>query len=123
MVRQRHLTNLFNGKKPRLIGHHLKFDVEILKNHGFTIGPLAFDTMVASYVLHPSRNSHGLKELSQELLGEQMTPIDQLIGRGAKRVTMDAVSIELAAPYACADADMTLRLGREAGASIKRKES
>ncbi len=66
--------------------------------------------MVASYVLNPSRNGHGLKDLAQEHLGEAMTPIDQLIGKGAKQITMDAVPVEQAAPYACADADMTLRL-------------
>jgi DNA polymerase-1 len=39
-----------------------------------------------------------------------MTPIDHLIGSGKKQITMDRVPVEEAAPYACADVDMTLRL-------------
>ncbi len=116
------LQDLLQGQKPLLYGHNLKFDVEILKNHGFKMGHLAFDTMIASYVLHPSRNSHGLKELAQELLGEPMTPIDQLIGKGAKRISMDAVAIEQAAPYACADADMTFRLAQKLAPELKEKK-
>ena len=101
-VVRRHLAPLFEGKKPLLYGHNLKFDGEILKNHGLALGKLACDTMVASYVLNPSRNSHGLKDLVLELLGEPMTPIEQLIGKGAKQISMEAVPIEAAAPYACA---------------------
>ena len=85
------------------------------------LGELAFDTMVASYVLNPSRNNHGLKDLALELLGEQMTPIDQLIGKGAKQISMDAVAVDEAAPYACADADMTLRLAEKLEPELKKK--
>ena len=120
-VVRRHLAPLFEGKKPLLYGHNLKFDGEILKNHGLALGKLACDTMVASYVLNPSRNSHGLKDLVLELLGEPMTPIEQLIGKGAKQISMEAVPIEAAAPYACADADMTLRLAEKLEPDLKEK--
>lgn len=108
-VAQKHLVPLFQGK-PALYGHNLKYDSLVLKRHGFPLGKLTCDTMVASYVLNPSRNSHGLKDLVLELVGESMTPIEELIGKGAKQTTMDTVPIEKAAPYACADVDMTLRL-------------
>jgi DNA polymerase-1 len=39
-----------------------------------------------------------------------MTPISELIGTGSKAITMDRVPVRLAADYAGADADMTLRL-------------
>lgn len=111
-VVQRYLCDLFKGQRPKLYGHNLKYDAAVLKRHGMELGKLYFDTMVASYVLNPSRNNHGLKELSLELLGEQMTSIDQLIGKGSKQVTIDQVPVAQTAPYACADADMTLRLAR-----------
>jgi DNA polymerase-1 len=43
-------------------------------------------------------------------LGEEMTHIEELIGKGKKQITMDEVAIESAAPYAVADAEVTLRL-------------
>ena len=115
------LSGLFTGSKPFLCGHNLKYDVQVLEHHGFTIGRLGCDTMVASYVLNPSRNSHGLKDLSLEMLGEHMTPIEQLIGKGSKRISMDAVSVDEAASYACADADMTLRLAEKFEPMLKDK--
>jgi DNA polymerase-1 len=120
-VVQRHLADSLKGEHPRLYGHNFKYDVAILENHGIPVGKLGCDTMVASYVLNPSRMSHGLKDLSLEILGEQMTPIEQLIGRGAKAISMDAVPVEQAAPYACADADMTLRLGEILEPQLKEK--
>lgn len=107
---RKHLAPLFFGEKPLLYGHNLKFDAHVLKRYGLALGRLTCDTMVASYVLNPSRSNHGLKDLVLEWLREPMTPIDQLIGKGSKQIGMEAVPIEKAAPYACADADMTLRL-------------
>jgi DNA polymerase-1 len=116
------LGPLFKGVKPLLYGHNLKFDLQVLETNGFTVGKLTGDTMVASYVLNPSRNNHGLKDLALDLLGEHMTPIEQLIGKGAKQISMASVPIEEAAPYACADADMTLRLAEKLEPQIKEKE-
>ncbi len=109
-VLQKYLSSLLMGRGPKLYGHNLKFDAAVLARHGLPLSALHVDTMVASYVLNPSRHSHGLKDLSLEILGEPMTPIEALIGKGAKQITMDAVSVNQAAPYACADVDMTLRL-------------
>jgi DNA polymerase I len=119
---QKYLAPLLQGSTPRVYGHNLKFDSLILARHGLPVQALYCDTMVASYVLNPSRNSHGLKDLVHEMVGERMTPIEALIGKGAKQITMDEVPVETAAPYACADADMSLRLAEKFEAEIKTKE-
>lgn len=119
---QKHLRPLFEGEKPLLYGHNIKFDALVLARHGMPLGRMHCDTMVASYVLNPSRPGHGLKDLALELLGERMTPIDQLIGKGAKQITMEEVPIDQAAPYAAADADMTLRLAEKFEPQIAEKE-
>ena len=118
-VRQ-HLNPFFARPETRLYGHNLKYDWMCLIRHGFEIQRLAFDTMIAAYVLNPSRNGYGLKELSFEKLGETMTPIAHLIGKGAKQKSMTEVPVEMAAPYACADADMTLRLALQFEPEIKK---
>ena len=117
-VRQ-HLNPFFARPQTRLFGHNLKYDWMCLIRHGFIIPRLAFDTMVAAYVLNPSRNGYGLKELSFEKLGEAMTPISHLIGKGAKQISMTGVPVAQAAPYACADADMTLRLALQFEPELK----
>ena len=91
-------------------GHNLKYDFIMLARHGLVVAPLAFDTMLAEYVLDPGSRSLGLKTMSEVRLGESMTHIEDLIGKGKNQRTMDEVEISAAAPYAAADAETTLRL-------------
>jgi DNA polymerase-1 len=92
------------------IGHHLKYDLIMLRRHGIRVAPLEFDTLVAEWVLDPGSRSLGLKNLAGTRLGESMTHIEELIGTGKKQHSMAEVLIADAAPYAAADAETTLRL-------------
>jgi DNA polymerase I len=104
------LAAAFENESLPKVGHHLKFDLLVLRRHGFPLKGIRFDTLLASYCLNPSRASHGLKDLALDLLGETMTRIEELIGKGAKQTTMDRVPVASAADYAGADVDVTLRL-------------
>src|SRR5690349_11497611 len=92
------------------IAHNAKYDYIVLARHGLLVSPLTFDTMLAEFIIDPSSRSMGLKNLAFVKLGEEMTHIEELIGKGKKQITMDEVAIEYAAPYAVADAEVTLRL-------------
>jgi DNA polymerase-1 len=90
--------------------HNAKYDMLLLARQKINVRGLAFDTMLAAYLTNPGRRGLGLKDQVFERLGHLMTPISELIGTGSKAITMDRVPIRLAADYAGADADMTLRL-------------
>ncbi len=92
------------------VGHNIKYDALMLGNHGLDVTPLSFDTMIAGWLIDPASHNLGLKDMADSLLGISMTHIEELIGRGKKQVSMDQVSISSAAPYAAADAEVTLRL-------------
>jgi DNA polymerase-1 len=92
------------------IAHNAKYDYIVLARHGLKVSPLTFDTMLAEFIIDPSSRSMGLKNLAFVKLGEEMTYIEELIGKGKKQITMAEVAIESAAPYAVADAEVTLRL-------------
>lgn len=89
------------------IGQNLKFDLHSLHQAGFCLRGPVFDTMVASYLLHPDRRSHSLDALSLDYLGYKMIPIKELIGTGK---TMAEVEIPTVTEYACEDADVTFQL-------------
>jgi DNA polymerase-1 len=61
-----------------------------------------------------------LKNLAFVKLSEEMTHIEELIGKGKKQISMDQVAIESVAPYAVADAETTLRLMPLAETELKR---
>ncbi|MCZ2113236.1 MAG: DNA polymerase I [Anaerolineae bacterium] len=92
------------------VAHNAKFDAMILEQHGLTVAPVRFDTMIAEWLTDPGTKHKGLKDLARHRLGAEMTEITELIGRGKAQRSFAEVPIELAAPYGAADADMTLRL-------------
>ncbi len=100
---------LTNPRLPK-IGHNLKYDFIVLARHGLRAAPLAFDTMLAEWLLDPASPNLGLKNLAAARLGLEMTHIEDLIGSGKKQISMADVSIEQAAAYAAADAEAVLRL-------------
>jgi DNA polymerase-1 len=90
--------------------HNANYDLTVLAEQGLDVAPVTCDTMIAEWLINPGSRNLGLKNLAWNRLGVEMTPIEDLIGSGSKQITMDLVSAKKAAPYACADVDMTLRL-------------
>lgn len=101
------------------VAHNGKYDMTVLAEYGITVNNLAFDTMVAAYLL--SDKSLGLKALAFGRLGLEMTPITDLIGSGVKQLSMSQVEVARAADYAGADADMTGRLTELLGAELRQQ--
>ncbi len=101
---------IFESPEISKCAHNANYDMTILASHGIECQGVDFDTMIAAHLL--SRGQLGLKNLSLDVLGQEMTPITNLIGVGKKQVTFDKVGIAEAASYAAADADMTERLRR-----------
>jgi len=99
---------LLEDKKMAKLAHNGKYDMTVLAERGVTVQNLSFDSMIAAYLL--GEKSIGLKSLAFARLAVEMTPIAELIGKGAKQIPMSHVEISRAADYASADADMTLRL-------------
>ena len=99
---------LMESEDLRKCGHNANYDMMMLANYGINCRNVDSDTMVAAHLL--GKSILGLKQLTQDTLGLEMTPITQLIGTGRKQITFDQVPIEDATPYAAADADMTARL-------------
>ncbi|MDH4208177.1 MAG: DNA polymerase, partial [Anaerolineae bacterium] len=102
--------------------HNAKYDLTVLRRHGIEVQGLDFDTMIAAYLLEPSRRGFGLKDLAWSKLGMEMKPISELIGQGREQITMAQVSIADAAAYAAADVEATLRLVDVLEDELRRRE-
>ncbi len=118
---QKYLGPIYTDGSILKIGHNLKYDIEIVTRFGMPVeGPL-FDTMIAEWILNPDA-SLGLKNQAWVRLGVQMTEIKELIGTGRHQKTMDQVELVRVVPYACADADMTLRLAHRIEPELDARE-
>ncbi|MFN8434888.1 MAG: DNA polymerase I [Anaerolineales bacterium] len=112
------MTNAKIGK----VAHNAKYDYIVLARYGLSVSPLTFDTMLAEFIVDPASRHLGLKNLSEHRLGEEMTHIEELIGKGKKQISMAEVAIEAVANYAAADAETTLRLMAIEEKELKRVE-
>ncbi len=85
------------------LGHNLKFDLAILENQGLALqGPL-WDTMIASYLIDPSRRSQKLDDLCAELLGRRLTSFKEVTGGDKRPDSFAYVPLAAASDYSCED--------------------
>jgi len=105
------LRPLLEGTKRNLVGQHIKYDINVLRNHGIELANVAHDTMLQSYVLDSTATRHDMDSLARKYLGILDTvKFEDVAGKGKKQVTFNQVAIDVASDYAAEDADVTLQL-------------
>jgi DNA polymerase-1 len=92
------------------LGQNLKYDANVLVNHGIALRGIAHDTMLQSYVLNSTAIRHDMDSLALHYLDYQTLHYEDVAGKGVKQISFDQVGIEEATRYAAEDADITLRL-------------
>ena len=104
------LKPLLENQSIMIIGHNLKYDIQILKKYNINIKENVFDTMLAHYLINPE-SSHKLDVLSENYLNHKCIPIEDIIGkRGVNQKKMTDLDPKDIYVYACEDADITFRL-------------
>ena len=103
---------LFADKSKILVAHNGKYDRTVLHRYGIGFASTPRDTMLEHYCLDAAAR-HGLKELSEQLLGYRMIRFEDVAGepeRGKPEPTLAGKDLKLVCDYAAADAALTLRL-------------
>lgn len=103
------LKSLLENPKPQKIGHNIKYDQNVLANYDIALRGVTFDSMLESYALN-SVQKHNMDDLSMTHLGHQTIKYEDIAGKGAKALTFNQIDLDVAAPYAAEDADITYRL-------------
>ena len=93
-----------------LIGHNIKYDLHVLTRYGLEFPELAFDTLIASWLLHAHERNHNLDDLARRHFNKEKISIDSLLGKGKQARTMAQVPVEDVARYCAEDVEYTLRL-------------
>ncbi len=104
------LVELLTDPAVRKAGHNIKYDWQVLRGAGVELAGVAFDSMLASFVLDPGRRSHAIDNLSLEHLGRAMPAYDDAAGKGRTQIPFAEVPVELAAAYCGADSGKVLAL-------------
>ena len=104
------LRPLLEAETPRKVGHNLKYDRNVLLNHGVDLRGIAFDTMLESYVLNSTAARHDFDSVALKYLGHHTIHYEDVAGKGAKQIGFEEVGLDQAGPYAAEDAEVCLRL-------------
>ena len=120
LIREK-LAPIFADKNIAKTLQNAKYDYLVLKHHEMPVNNIIFDTMLASYIKDSSRK-HGLKQQASDYLDYMMKEYEQLLKDSSSSLTIETVSIEEAADYACDDAFATLLLTKYWQENLDEKE-
>ena len=96
-------------QKVPVVGQHIKFDRNVLAQHGLNLDNIGSDSMLMSYVLDSTATRHNLDAIAKFYLNYDATSYEDVAGKGVKQITFDNVELDTATHYAAEDADITLR--------------
>jgi len=97
----------------RKVGQNIKYDLLVLANAGVELSGIYFDTMVASYLINPSRTTHNLNDLALTYLNHKMITYKEVTGTGKKAIGFAEVPLDRATAYAAEDAEITYTLYKQ----------
>lgn len=115
------LSPLFENAQIGKVGHNLKYDLSVLRWHGYEIrGPL-IDTMILHSLVRADQK-HGMDFLAEAYLGYTPVSIESLIGpKGKDQKSMKDVPMDKLAEYAAEDADITWQLFRKLKPEVEKQ--
>lgn len=116
------LRPIFEDEKKKKVAQNIKYEMIILSRQNIDLKNIYFDTMIASYLLNPSKLNHNLEDISLTYLGHKMIPISDLIGKGKKAISLRDVDLDKIVSYACEDSDVTFRLYKILEEKLKAKD-
>jgi DNA polymerase-1 len=90
--------------------HNIKFDWQVLRRAGVELAGVAYDSMLASFVLDPGRRSHAIDTLCLEHFGRTMQTYADVTGKGKAQIPFAEVPVAAAASYCGADSAAVLAL-------------
>jgi len=102
------LKPVLENPQIKKVGQNIKYDWMVLERHGLRLAGVVFDTMLASYLLNPSKRAHNLDQIALDFLDHKTITYEDVAGKGKNAVLFSKVAIDKAVPYACEDADITL---------------
>ena len=107
------LKQLLENPEIKKIGQNIKYDWIVLARHGVNLAGVVFDTMLASYLLNPSKRAHSLDQIALDFLDHKTISYTDVIknvkdAKDGGKNGFASVPLEQGVPYACEDADITL---------------
>lgn len=106
------LKPLFEDASLAKIAHDAKEVEKALGRWGVAVKGLAHDTTLIAYLVDPAGQT-ALAALASRYLDHQLPPMDEVLGKGAKRLRFADLPLDRATQVMCESADVALQLADE----------
>jgi len=103
-------SGIFENPGIKKTGHDIKNFITYLKRKNIEFNGLSFDSMIAAYIIDPSRNSYTVSELSESYLNVSIESIEQLAGKGKNFTPFGSMPYERISVVAARHSEMIPRL-------------
>ena len=104
------LRPLFADEGVAKRAHNAKFHMVLLARYGVPVHGLAFDTMIAAYLLESGQRALALRDLAWAKVQVELPSVQSLLGIGKKAITMAEMTVGDCGNYACHEALLVERL-------------
>ncbi len=106
------LPYFLDAKLPKL-AHNLKYDYTVIfQNYGIRLAGPLLDTMIAAYLLEPTKRSYKLDDLCQEI-DVELTSFSTVVGDDKRADCFAYVDVKKASDYSCEDVYGSLLLWKK----------
>lgn len=92
------------------VGHDVKRAWLALRGNDVELAGVEFDTSLGSFVLDPGRRTHSLEVVAREILGVQLTPYEEIVGKGKTSRPLEELGVADVAAYCGEVVQLILRL-------------
>jgi DNA polymerase-1 len=106
------LKSLLEDPNIKKIGQNIKYEWIVFRRYNIYLQGIHCDTMIASYLLNPTKHNHNLAEIAREYLDINLMEYEDVVGRGEKAVSFDEVDLQKAMEYSCQDAELAFNLSK-----------
>ncbi len=105
----KYLKPVLENPQIKKIGQNIKYDLMVFSRHGINLSGVSFDTMLASYLINPSKRAHNLEQIALDFLDYKMISYKEVTHAGTQNKVscFSQVPVDKAAYYSCEDADIT----------------
>src|SRR5690554_1645855 len=103
------LRPFFEDETVEIIGQNLKKDLKVLAKYNIVVKGKLFDTMLAHYLINPDMR-HDLHVLSETYLNYTPIALEDVVGKGRKKINFREVDIELQTQFATENVDVIFQL-------------
>jgi DNA polymerase-1 len=116
------LSSILTSGRIKKNGHDLKSALIVLAGKGIRLVALGNDTMVASYVLNPSRHNFELAEVARDHLDKRIMTIKDLAGSGVKAMPIGEITVEKTMLYTGQRVNAIMELSSALTGKIRRQD-